>query len=141
MMTPQESGDLLYEKEWSEPTGRFRMTLDKNHFAVTRFFGKGSMAGTRAFVEGLDASHAVVGDGVTDVRALCDLSQLSGAPVRAQYILGKWLIGHKHQFHAIAVFGGKPWEMTLARAIARIARFRNIGFFADEPASLEFLNR
>ena len=131
--------DLLYEKEWRDANGHFRMTVDKNNFGVTRFFGKGSMDGTRAFVVMLDESDAAVGT-ADDIRAMVDLRELSGAPIRAQFILGKWLMNHKHRFYRIGVFGGKPWEMKLARAVAKIARFKNIGFFGDEKSTLEYLN-
>ena len=65
---------------------------------------------------------------------------IEGVPLRAQFLLGKWLLNNKQHFLRIAVFGGKPWEMNMGRAVAKIARFQNIGFFADEPASLAYLN-
>ena len=139
MLRPIESGDLLFEKEWRQSTAHFRVSIDSNHFAVTRFFGKGSMAGTRAFIAALNEGHAALPD-VNDVRGMIDLRELEGVPVRGQFLLGKWLLKNKHNFYRISVFGGKTWEMNFARAVAKIARFKNIGFFADEETSITYLN-
>ncbi len=138
-LVPEEQHNLVFEKDWREASGSFRMTLDQNHVGVTRFDGKGSMAGTRAFIAGLDEGNLMIG-AASDVRALVDLSKLDGVPVRAQFMLGKWLLANKHRFYRIAVFGGKHWEMSVARAIAKIAGFQNIGFFDEENSSLGFLN-
>lgn len=115
------------------------MSIDVNHCAVVRFDGKGSMAGTKAFIASLNEGQAQLGD-ANDVRTIIDLSNLRGVPVRAQLLLGKWLLANKQYFHCIAVFGGKPWEMNFARTVAKIARFRNIGFYPDEEHSLSYLN-
>tara|TARA_R110002096_G_scaffold16898_12_gene58086 strand:- start:27360 stop:27782 length:423 start_codon:yes stop_codon:yes gene_type:complete len=139
MLVPQEFENLLYETTWEQGDDSFRMSLDENHCAMVRFHGKGSMAGTKAFIAALDEGQAVVGE-TNDVRAVIDLSDLSGVPLRAQVLLGKWLLANKHHFHSIAVFGGKAWEMNFARAVAKIARFKNIGFFADEDSSLRYIN-
>ena len=136
---PAASNELLFDRQWSEPSGNFTMTVDQSHFGVTRMFGKGTMAGTRAFVEMLDESVTVVGEDVY-VRALVDLRELTGSPLRSQILLGKWLLKNKHRFHRIAVFGGDPWEMKLARAIATLARFKNIGFYGDETPALSYLD-
>ncbi|MBL4633002.1 MAG: STAS/SEC14 domain-containing protein [Kofleriaceae bacterium] len=139
MSVPQEFENLLFEKTWEGEGSRFRMSIDVNHYAVVRFHGKGSMAGTKAFVATLDEGHARLGD-PNDVRAMLDLSCLHGVPLRAQLLLGKWLLANKEHFHCIAVFGGKTWEMNFARAVAKIARFKNIGFYDDEAPSLTYLN-
>ena len=136
MLAP--SDDFMFDKEWSEPSGKFTMTVDQNHLGVTRMYGKGTMAGTRAFVDMLDESAMVVGEDV-NVRALVDLRELTGSPLRSQLLLGKWLLKNKHRFHRIAVFGGDPWEMKLARTVATLARFKNIGFYDDETPSMEYL--
>ncbi len=139
MLVPQEFENLLYEKSWEEETGNFRMSIDENHCAVVRFHGKGSMAGTKAFIASLDEGRERIGE-ANDVRAIIDLSHLDGVPLRAQLKLGKWLLANKHQFHCIAVFGGKPWEMNFAKAVAQIARFKNIGFYESEERSVSYLN-
>ncbi len=71
---------------------------------------------------------------------MLDLRKLDGVPLRAQFLLGKWLLGNKHLFYRIAVFGGKAWEMNFARAVAKVAGFKNIGFYDDEASSLRYLN-
>lgn len=139
MFVPQEFENLLFERDWQEGGARFRMSIDKNHCAVVRFYGKGTMAGTRAFLASLDEGRAQLGD-ANDVRAMIDLSSLDGVPLRAQLSLGKWLLANKQHFHCIAVYGGKAWEMNFARAVAKIARFKNIGFYEDEERSLSYLN-
>lgn len=139
MLVPDEHANLLFEKAWREDGGSFRVSIDSNRFAVVRFKGKGSMPSTRAFIAALDEGHAAIGE-VAEVRALLDLRQLEGVPLRAQFLLGKWLLHNKKHFYRIAVFGGKAWEMNMGRAVAKIARFENIGFFAEEPESLTYLN-
>ncbi len=139
MLVPQEFENLLFENTWEEGSSRFRMSIDENHCAVVRFDGKGTMEGTKAFIASLDEGRAQIGD-ANDVRAIIDLSKLQGVPLRAQLMLGKWLLANKEQFYCIAVFGGKAWEMNFARAVAKIARFKNIGFYDDEARSLSYLN-
>ena len=89
------------------------------------------MAGVRAFVRMLDAAIAQIGR-ENKTRTLVDLRALHSSPIRAQVVLGKWLFKNREVVDRLAVFGGRPWEMKLARGIMALARVREVGFFDDE---------
>lgn len=130
--------EILFERQW-RATGisiRFHVDKDMRSFAV--FEGKGSMESARQFLKMCD--DAIVHFGAAyETRSLIDLRSLRGAPLRSQFLLGKWLLKNKRYIAKIAVFGGNKWEMTLARAVMKIARMKHVGFFNDESAARSFL--
>ena len=76
---------------------------------------------------------------MTGFIGLVDLRELHGVPIRSQFMLGKWLFGNKQRFARIAVFGGRAWEMRLARAIMTIAGMDRVGFFNTEAEATGWL--
>ena len=135
-----ESDSNRFEHTWRGDVGHFEMTISGDLLGITRFYGKGTMDGTRAFIAALDEGRDAVADAGM-VRALIDLRQLEGVPLRAQLMLGKWLRSNKDRFNAIAVFGGKPWEMKFVKAVTKIAGFTNVGFYEGEKGAMDFLSR
>lgn len=132
------SDEKIYEKTYDDGSVKIEIALDKQFRSLTRFYGKGTMGGARAFVAMLDEMVAVAGR-ENKTQAMSDLSQLHGSPVRAQFVIGKWLFKNKDLVDAVAVFGGRPWEMKLAKAVMKIARLDGVGFFQNQADAERFL--
>jgi len=110
----------LVERTWRETNQVIHITVDATYRTVVVFDGKGSMDGARALIQLVDEVRDTLGHHVL-IEALVDMRRLDGAPLRAQFLIGKWLLSRKKQIEKVAVFGGKPFEMGLARAIMTIA--------------------
>lgn len=131
---------LLYDKRYEDPHGWFSFTIDPTFFTTVRFFGRGSMAGTHAFVAMLDDSLALNRETAPQVRSLVDMTHLSGTPLRAQFLIGKWLFGHKTHVERVAIFGARMWERKIAQAVMTIARMDCVAFFKTEDEARRFLD-
>ncbi|MFO0751313.1 MAG: STAS/SEC14 domain-containing protein [Myxococcota bacterium] len=108
------------ERHWHEPGQDIDITVDHDHRVVVVFRGRGSLDGARALIELVDSVRDELGH-TTVISTLVDMRLLDGAPLRAQFIIGKWLLARRKQVDRVAVFGGKPFEMGLARAVMTIA--------------------
>lgn len=133
---PEDRWPLI--REWREPGQYIRVTVDDQHRGCVSLEGRGSMPGARALVDLMERVRDEIGH-EHKIAALVDLRKLTGSPLRAQFVIGKWLFSRKHQVSGIAVFGGKPIEMKLAKAIMKIARMRNASFFDHLAPALNFL--
>ncbi|PIE16344.1 MAG: hypothetical protein CSA66_07425 [Proteobacteria bacterium] len=140
MASGQDPSDpkWVHVREWREPEQLIRVSADAEDRGAVYFSGAGSMAGARALTELLDELRALIG---TDKRfvAIVDLRDLAGAPLRAQFHIGKWLFARKRQIERVAVFGGRPFEMRIARAVMKIARMREASFFDSLDDALRWL--
>lgn len=121
------------ERHWHEPGQRIDITVDDAHRAVVVFDGKGSMPGAKALVELVDAIRDELGHDIL-ISALVDMRKLDGAPLRAQFLIGRWLLSRKKQIDKVAVFGGKPFEMGLAKAVMTIAGMGSKASFGNHLA-------
>lgn len=137
--------EILFAREWRNPNpsglanpGHITFTLDARFRSRSRLAGQGSMAGVRAYVAILDEAVATFGRDRTTT-ALVDLTELRDPPLRAQLVLGKWLLSHRKQVERVAVFGGRPIEMKVAQFVMTLARIDGVGFFQDEAAAVRFL--
>ena len=110
----------LAQRHWHEPSQVIDITVDAAHRTVVVFDGKGSMAGAKALVDLIESIRDELGPHSL-ISALVDMRKLDGAPLRAQFTIGKWLLTRKKQMDKVAVFGGKPFEMGIARAVMTIA--------------------
>lgn len=129
----------LFEKTFSDDRGAgFDLRVTEEGLSTTRFFGRGSLEITHAFIDALDEGIDVVPDELI-VRGRVDMSELEGTPLRAQFLVGKWLLKNKQRFAKIAVFGARPWEAKVARAVMKIARMRNVGFFDTDREADDYL--
>ncbi len=138
MAEPNENG-FLFEREWADGKGgTITYSIDPEYKARVVMTGKGSMDGTHAFVKMLDEAIDELGRDKL-VESKIDLRRLSHSPMRAQFVLGKWLFGNKKLIKNLAIFGGKAWEMKLARLIMKIARMPRVGFFDTEAQAVAFL--
>jgi hypothetical protein len=112
-----------------DASGRLRVVFD----------GRGSLAGAEALCALVDAIRDEVGHS-RPIEALVDMRKAGPAPLRAQVIVGRWLLGRKGQITRIAVFGGGKVEMALARAVMTIAGMGQRAFFGARLAeALAFL--
>lgn len=137
----EDARTLLYDRTWENPHGNggFRMTVCDANRGVIRSFGKGTMDGARAIVAHFNEALGLLG-GDTKFTGLVDLRQLSGSPLRAQFVLGKWLVTHKALFERVGIYGGKPLEARMARAIIRMARMKqHVLVTPHEADALDFL--
>jgi len=117
---PTTTKRWLAERTWNEPNQRIDITVDAEYRMAVLFTGKGSMAGAKALIDLIESLRTEFGHHVM-ISALVDMRRLDGAPLRAQVVLGRWLMMSKKQIAKVAIFGGKPFEMGVARAIMTIA--------------------
>ncbi|MBT9560230.1 MAG: hypothetical protein IV100_29645 [Myxococcales bacterium] len=99
--------------------------------------GSGTMEGAHALVAFLD--KAVAKATADKTSAMVFLAAVESTPIRAQFLLGKWLIGNKQRVGQVSVVGAKAWERKLASAVAAIANFKHIAFHETEVAGNTFL--
>jgi hypothetical protein len=132
------ASSLLYDRTFEDGEVFISVQIDERYRTRIALQGRGTMEGVLAFLAMLDECIAELG---TDhpVEALIDLLALDGAPLRAQVRIGRWLFAKRHLVKSVAVFGGKTWEMKLARAVMAMARIHNVGFFKAEPEAVRYL--
>lgn len=114
-------------REWSEPRQQIRIVVDAELRAIVHFRGDGSMPGAKALIDLMDDIREELGRDKV-LTGLVDMRELSGAPLRAQFLIGKWLFQNKRQLASIAVFGGRPFEMKIAKAVMKIGGMKNATF-------------
>ena len=137
MPEPEDEAFLL-TRDYDDGKGTIKLTVDASYRVRLVLRGKGTMPGTLAFLKMLDESIRELDQDHKKAVSI-DLRGLSGSPVRAQFILGKWLFKNKSNVAGLAIFGGKAWEMKLARLVVKIARLHGVGFFDTEPQAISFL--
>lgn len=114
-------------RDFREPGQVVRVAIDAEHRVFVHFNGRGSTEGARAVTAMMDVVRDELGHD-TVFEAIVDMRDLDGAPLRAQFIIGRWLLGRKKQISKVAIFGGKPFEMKVARAVMTVARMHNAHF-------------
>lgn len=129
----------LTERTWNEPGQRIDITVDAEYRVAVVFTGKGSMPGAKALIDLVESIRDELGRDKM-ISALVDMRGLDGAPLRAQMTLGRWLMSSKKQIDKVAIFGGKPFEMGVARAIMTIAGMGQKASFGNHLSdALRFL--
>ena len=108
-------------RDFREPAQLVRIAIDQGNRVFVHFNGRGSVDGARSVTEMMDQVRDELGHDVV-FEALVDMRDLDGAPLRAQFVIGKWLLGRKKQIAKVAIFGGKPFEMKVAAAVLRQGR-------------------
>lgn len=127
------------ERDWRETNQVIRIRVDDQHRTDVVFDGKGSMEGARALIALVDKIRDELGHHVM-ISTIVDMRRLDGAPLRAQFLIGKWLLSRKKQIDKVAVFGGKPFEMGIARAVMTIAGMGSKAWFGNTVQdALKFL--
>lgn len=136
-MQPMEP--IRYSNRYDDPgVGWFTVVLDADRILHTTVHGKGSVKGTRAIVRMFDEVAELRAPGET-VDAFMDLTGLSKTPLRAQAILGKWLLAHHKDIDRVALVGARPWERKVAQAVLKLARFRRASFFETRQEATRWL--
>lgn len=143
MSAGAEASGVVSRRVWRDLVEGVPSTVEVEVDALGRmrvvFDGRGSVGGAQALCELIDAVRDEVGHGRT-IHALVDMRRAGPAPLRAQLIVGRWLLGRKKQIARIAVFGGGKAEMALARAVVTLAGMGGQAFFgASLVEALAFL--
>ena len=105
--------------------------------AVLTATGHGTMEGAHAMVRFLDMALAAPGQGTSS--ALMRIGGVESTPIRAQFLLGKWLLKNKSRVGLVSVVGAKAWERKLATAVCAIASFKSLTFHQTESEGRAWL--
>ena len=132
--------ELRYDNTYKRGTSNYRVTMDQDYRVRIVFHGRGTVDGTRALVVMLED----LGEIAPDEGQYCsfmDLRDFAGTPIRAQFILGKWLLKNRGRIHRVAVLGARPLEERLGRPVMRIGRMNRISFFSshEELQAMDWL--
>jgi hypothetical protein len=128
-----------YNRRFENENGYFTVRVDENFLCTSTFFGRGSMVGTRAFIQMLEEISHLLSSGAK-YQSLLDLTGLRGTPLRAQLSLGRWMLKNKGRVDKVAIVGAKAWERRIAKAVMKIARFKRIDFFQGVDEALCWLS-
>ena len=139
-MTFTDEKELIFEARQETADAWYSLSVRADYRCFLVLSGKGTMEGARAIVEMLDRAEIELGDDIPLILGAIDLSLLRGGPLRAQSVLGRWLLGHRHKFKRIAIFEGRPFEMKLGRLTMKVARFHKVGFFDRRDDALRWLD-
>ena len=130
---------IRYSNRYDDPGfGWFTVVLDADRVLHTTINGKGTVPGTRALLAMYD-EVAALREADEQVDGLMDLTGLSKTPLRAQAIMAKWLILHRHEIKRVALFGARPWERKIAQAVLKVARFDRAAFFKTRDEAARWL--
>jgi hypothetical protein len=132
--------DLTFERTYRDSRIHIRMILENSHRLRVTFIGKGTNDGTRVMMRYFDEVIGRMG-AASQVCGLMDLRQLSKSPILSQVMLGKWLLKNKDRVKKIAIFGAKPWERRISKAIMKLARMERADFFKSEPDAMAWLEK
>lgn len=137
-MSQPAAADVRIHRSHDSGESRYDMTLHHSLLLHIVLGGKGTMQGVERLLAALEEMELLLAPH-EKVTALIDLTSLNGAPLRAQLRLGKWLFARRERAARIAIFGGKPVEIAVARAVMKIAHMKHVGFYAHEHEAREFL--
>lgn len=139
MSEPTTPRTLISTRTWVDGDRRIEIDLDDAFRMRVLFFGKGSVDGAHALCRLIDEIRDEQGHDKV-ISALVDMRQIYSAPLRAQAIIGRWLLSRRNQIARVAVFGGGKLEMAVARAVMTIAGMGQKAFFgANVGDALKFL--
>jgi hypothetical protein len=132
--------DLLFQRVYDDGEIRIQVGIDAAYNTTAILSGRGTVKGAKALTDILDEAADKLGRH-NRTSSLVSLERLYDSPIRGQLILGKWLYQNRQLVKIISVYGGKPWEMKMARAVMQIAQINNAGFFQTEAEAKRFLGR
>jgi hypothetical protein len=124
----------LFERSYDDGEVSFTFTVDARHDVEIVVKGRGNMAGAVAMLAVLDEAVARFG-AEREACLFFDVSRVRGAPLRSQFMFGKWLFRHRKAVRRAVVFGAAPWERRLATFACRLGGFHAFRFF-DAHAEL-----
>lgn len=138
MTQASAADDVRLHRSHDTGESRFTLTLHRSMLLHIVLAGKGTNQGVERLLGHLEEMEQDLAPD-EKVRALIDLTTLEGAPLRAQLRLGKWLFVRRERAERIAIFGGKPMEIAVARAVMKIAHMKHVGFYAHDHEARTFL--
>lgn len=118
--TPQIPRNIVARRLWVDGDRRVEVDIDDAWRMLVVFHGQGSVEGAHAICRLIDEIRDELGHDKV-ISALVDMRRIYSAPLRAQAIIGRWLLSRKQQIAKIAVFGGGRLEMAVAKAVMTIA--------------------
>lgn len=133
-----QEAEIRISRSHDSGESRYTLVLYESLLLHVTLGGKGTMAGVERLLAAMEEMEQCLRPG-EKVNALIDLKALDGAPLRAQLRLGKWLLARRERAARIAIFGGKPVEIAVARAVMKIARMHHVCFSAHESEARAFL--
>jgi len=131
---------VIYEREQQTGNSRMELRLTEDWRMDLKISGEGSVEGTHRLLEALEEALDAYPE-APPLDSAVDLSELRKSPLRAQFIMGKWLMGRRGRVGRLAVYEGQPLEMKLARAITRLARLDKVGFYEHRDDAMRWLER
>lgn len=118
---PEAGGPPRLDRGYQAPRGSLRVVLARGApLAWVTIRGQGNVAGLEALVRQLDACSALLERGER-VRILVDVSGVTLVPARAPLVLGRWILGHRHQLDRAGVVVSSGIVQALTRTVFRIA--------------------
>lgn len=127
---------IVSRRQWIDGDSRIDIDIDDANRLLVVFLGRGSVAGAHALCALIDELRDEIGH-TTMISALVDMRQVYSAPLRAQAIIGRWLLTRRNQIERLAVFGGGRLEMAIAKAIMTIAGMGQKAFFGAQLAEAQ----
>ncbi len=137
---PFAAGAQIFHREAEVNGGKTVVKLHEGWECTVLLEGTGSVEGARVLCECLEAMLDAFPDSPPG-RVAVDLAGMRKTPLRAQFIIGRWLLAHRERVERVAVFEGQPIEMKIARAVMAIARMKDVGFFDRRADGLAFVAR
>lgn len=133
-------GPVLFHRELRDGNSGYDLRLCEGWEVYLTLRGKGSVENAAKPLASLDELDRTFADS-PPVACAIDLSSAENAPLRVQLMLGQWLLKKRHRIHKMAVFGGPPLPMKIARAVCTIARMEQVAFLDSRGEALGFLAR
>ena len=127
---------VLFERRYDDGEVAFCFRVDEARDVEIAVTGRGNMPGAHAMIACLDEAVSTLGINGTS-RVFFDVSRVRGAPLRTQFLFGKWLFGHRRLIGGAAIVGAGPWERRLATAVCTFAGLRSFRFFEAHPEARE----
>jgi len=131
--------ETIFERSYRDHKTWFTAKASDPFRIVIDFHGKGTVDGTRAFLQIMDEAMKEYPEDLPK-SALLDVSDLQKTPIRSQAIMGKWLLQNKHLVGHVALVGAKRWERAVAKTVMKIARMKRIDFFDSQSAANRWLD-
>jgi len=129
----------VFARDYDDGTVRFTFCLEGDRASV-EVFGKGTLPGSEAMIGFLDEAVATVG-AARPFQIYVDLSRVRGAPLRAQWLFGRWFVSHRKYIGAAAIAGAGPVERRIASAVCAMARFKTMRFFEHPVDARKWLDQ
>lgn len=131
--------ELLFDEQYADNSVRFTVTLDSDLVFRVAFHGKGTNPGTDAFVDKMTRCVDIARSRGGKLKGSIDLSELRGAPMRAQLTLTRWIVGVRDALGRFAIVGSGRVERAIAKAVAKAARADNVLFTEDAAEAERFI--